>query len=198
MNHNRFRISTIIFWGAVWGLAEATLGYVLHLLPGLVSGAVMFPVGLFCMTRAASQSRASDVFGVALIAAAIKSINLLFPQLTPASTIHPMIAILLQSAFGYALIQGLKKSYSPFLLVPAAVVGWRIAFIGVQVLSAGIQGQTAGVNLSAMFAGSLIDIALVSLLLVSKPSTQPRQSVSFASLALVLAISVQGIITAIA
>ncbi|HOG64475.1 MAG TPA: hypothetical protein PLD82_03470, partial [Spirochaetota bacterium] len=161
-------------------------------------GAFMFPIGLFCMTKAARQGQAGDVFGVALVAAAIKSVNLFFPHLTPVSTLHPMIAILLQSAFGYAFIQGLKKSYSPFLLVPAAVVGWRIAFIGVQVLFAGIQGQTAGVNLSAMFAGSLIDIALVSLLLVSKPSTQPRQSVSFASLALVLAISVQGIITAIA
>lgn len=29
-------ISNIIFWGSIWGIMEATLGYLLHWLPQLI------------------------------------------------------------------------------------------------------------------------------------------------------------------
>lgn len=167
MSRSRIRLSSVVFWGSIWGLAEATLGYLLHLMPGMISGALMFPIGLFCMTKATHEGQDSDVFGVALIAATIKAINLFFPHLSPLSTIHPMIAILLQSVFGYAFVQGRRREVSPFLLVPATVIGWRVAFIGVQRLSALIRGVDGGsfvlTALPKIAIGSLIDMALIAL-----------------------------------
>lgn len=201
MSPSRIRFSSVLFWGGAWGLAEATLGYLLHLMPGMISGALMFPIGLFCMTKATSQGEASDVFGVAMIAAAIKSVNLFFPQLTPVSTIHPMIAILLQSAFGYAFVQSLKRTLSPILLVPAVAIGWRVAFVGVQLLSASIRGiDGAGFVLTAlpkMAVGSLIDMAVIAVWLVfaSRHEEKPLVArLSLSTLVVCLAIISQGTI----
>ena len=38
-----------LFWGALWGIAEATLGYLAHLIsliPG-IAGFIMFPIGFY-------------------------------------------------------------------------------------------------------------------------------------------------------
>ena len=205
MNTTRSKAASMIFWGAIWGLAEASLGYLLHLMPGLISGTVMFPIGLYCMTRAAGQGKISDIFGVAMIAAAIKSVNLLFPQLTPVSTIHPMIAILLQAGFAYGFISARKRAVSVIMLVPAVMIGWRIAFIGVQVLSASMRGADASsfvmAALPKLALGSLIDIALVSLWLrlSGKQDIRPLAiRLNLASLMLCLAVISQTTISLLA
>ncbi|HPN82601.1 MAG TPA: hypothetical protein PLM00_04370 [Spirochaetota bacterium] len=201
MSPSRVRFSSILFWGGVWGSAEASLGYLLHLMPGMISGAFMFPIGLFCMTKAARQGQAGDVFGVALVAAAIKSVNLFLPHLTPVSTLHPMIAILLQSAFGYAFIQGLRRNVSPFLLVPAAVIGWRVAFVGIQLLSASIRGIDGGsfvlTALPKMAVGSLIDMGVIALWMAFAARQEEKPLVvrlSVSTLVVCLAIISQGTI----
>ncbi len=44
--------TTIVFFGGLWGgLLEATLGYVLHLVPAYISGIIMFPIALGLLAR---------------------------------------------------------------------------------------------------------------------------------------------------
>jgi hypothetical protein len=96
--------------GALWGFAEATLGYILHLarVPGL-PGAVMAPIGLLLMGRAFVRTgRTSVIPAVALTAAAFKLSTLLVPGINVLAVINPVQAILLESiaATAVALVFG--------------------------------------------------------------------------------------------
>ena len=89
----------VLFWGALWGLSEATLGYVLHAvrIPGL-AGIVMFPVGLFFMLKAYRDSRSLIViFATAVVAAAIKLSNLWLPGTSALDVFRPALAIISES-----------------------------------------------------------------------------------------------------
>lgn len=91
--------------GALWGFAEATLGYLLHLarVPGL-PGAVMAPLGLLLMGRAFVRTgKASVIPAVALTAAAFKLSTLLVPGINVLAVINPVQAILLESIAATAL-----------------------------------------------------------------------------------------------
>ena len=77
MKENKSIWIYVLFFGAIWGILEATLGYVLQFLPPLVSGSVMFPIAatLMLITYQNTKSRSAMVY-VAAIAASIKAINL--------------------------------------------------------------------------------------------------------------------------
>lgn len=101
--------------GALWGFAEATLGYLLHLahVPGL-PGAVMAPIGLLLMGRAFIRTRKARVIpAVALTAAAFKLSTLLVPGINVLAVINPVQAILLESiaAMALALIFGRSAAF---------------------------------------------------------------------------------------
>jgi hypothetical protein len=123
----------VLFFGAIWGILEATLGYVLQFLPPLVSGSVMFPIAatLMLITYQNTKSRSAMVY-VALIAASIKAINLFMPGLPAIKTYNPMIAIMLQSMVLVVFIPLLKKNSIPAVVTGIAVVGfsWRLLFLG--------------------------------------------------------------------
>lgn len=102
--------------GALWGFAEATLGYLLHLarVPGL-PGAVMAPVGLLLMGHAFVRTgKASVIPAVALTAAAFKFATLLVPGINVLAVINPVQAILLESiaVSAIALIFGRAAEFS--------------------------------------------------------------------------------------
>ena len=96
MKSKKSLILNIIFFGSLWGLLEATIGYSLQFLPPLVSGSVMFPIAATIMYWAYrnSESKISIIF-VAMIAASIKAINFFMPGLPPLKTYNPMITIML-------------------------------------------------------------------------------------------------------
>lgn len=91
---------TLLFWGSVWGICEASFGFVLHraaiALPGL-PGALMFPIGFFCMVAAqrATGLRAAP-FLAAVVAASIKSVNFILPGMDPIRVVNPALSILLE------------------------------------------------------------------------------------------------------
>jgi hypothetical protein len=88
-----------MFWGALWGLSEATLGHILHIvrIPGL-AGFVMFPVGIFFMLKAYQDSKNLRViFSTAVVAAAIKLSNLLLPGTYALDVLKPAMAIMTES-----------------------------------------------------------------------------------------------------
>ncbi len=91
-----------LLWGCVWGLAEATLGHLLHLarVPGL-PGLVMVPVAVAVMGRVAGRSRsAAAVFVAGAVAASFKLLDLLVPGTDLVALIHPIQAILLEALAG--------------------------------------------------------------------------------------------------
>lgn len=128
----------IVFFGSVWGLLEATLGFALHFLPGFISGSVMFPIVLFILYRAykALGSKRAILY-VALIAMSIKSVNLLIPYMYAAKTINPMIAMFLEAGLVFAVIPMLdsKKLVHKVSGIVIASLVWRMAYIGYQGLN---------------------------------------------------------------
>lgn len=97
--------SAYIIWGAAWGLAESTLGFLLHYIPvtGL-AGLIMVPLGAFCMTRAFRETgRAGTVFSVSAVAALLKLSGFLFPVASGA-ILRPAAAILLEGLVAAALL----------------------------------------------------------------------------------------------
>lgn len=88
-----------LFWGSLWGLAEATLGHVLHHvpIPG-IAGYVMFPIGVFFMVQAFNHSgKLSAIHLTALVAANIKLLDLFLPARSPFAAINPAVAILCEA-----------------------------------------------------------------------------------------------------
>ncbi|MFP4177165.1 MAG: hypothetical protein ACLFTZ_00220 [Acholeplasmataceae bacterium] len=132
MDNQKNTLWNVLLFGAIWGIVEATLGYVLQFLPSLVSGSVMFPVGatiLFYAYRKTGSRK--SLFGVALIAAAIKSVNLFMPGLMPIKTYNPMIAILLQTLVVVAVVDRFE-SPSFAVRIPALIAvgfAWRSLFL---------------------------------------------------------------------
>jgi len=128
---NKNIILTTIFFGAIWGILEASLGYLLQFLPPLVSGSIMFPIGatLLTLTYLNTKNKQS-ILWVGVIAATIKSINFFMPGLLPIKTYNPMIAIMLQSLVmvGVCYLYDLKnRAYHLLGLVGASII-WRVLF----------------------------------------------------------------------
>lgn len=91
---------TLLFWGAVWGICEATIGYAFHLvavaLPGL-PGALMFPIGFYCMAKAQQATgKPSAPFYIAMVAAGIKLVDFLMPGHDVIRVVNPALSILLE------------------------------------------------------------------------------------------------------
>jgi hypothetical protein len=117
-----------LFWGALWGLAEATAGYLLHLMrmPGL-AGFIMFPFGLLLISRAFRQSgTAATIFLTAVVAAGLKLFDLFLPGTDPMAVFRPALAILCEGLAVTALYV-----FARTLLVtwdPASPEGWALPF----------------------------------------------------------------------
>ncbi len=144
-------IYAVIFFGALWGAIEATLGYVLQLMPHFVSGFIMFPIAALILVAAYHKTHsAKALLMVGAIAAMIKSINLFFPM-NHWRTINPMVAIVLESLMVMAVIGVVvhKPLQQKILAFSIASLGWRLLYLGYM----GVQFITTGFlhdNLTSM------------------------------------------------
>jgi hypothetical protein len=134
MKNNRLEfVVKIVFFGALWGLVEATLGYALHILPALIAGSIMFPIVMVILYQAykSLDSRKAILF-VGFVAILIKSSNLLLPFLFPAKTINPMIAMFIQTLLAFAFIPNLSSSsiVKKVVILTGISVTWRLGMIG--------------------------------------------------------------------
>ncbi|MBD3220829.1 hypothetical protein GF314_06265 [bacterium] len=132
-----------LFWGAIWGLYEATVGYLVHAfvrMPG-TSAVLLVPFAVYCMVRAMAASGTVRAAGVAaIIAASIKLVDLLLPNPTLIAVLNPAMAIVLEGAVfvgvGSWLSAGsfAREGRRPALgtVAVAALVfslGWRVLFL---------------------------------------------------------------------
>lgn len=94
------RFLSVIFWGAMWGIGEATVGHIIHqgaiALPGL-PGFIMFPVAFYFMRKVYLETKEPKaVFYAAAIAAAVKLVDFLVPGYIAIRIINPALSILLE------------------------------------------------------------------------------------------------------
>ena len=90
---------TILFWGSIWGIIEATLGWVLHA-TSLHHGTsnILFAFGIFCMLSSSARSgKSSAVMLTAVVASVIKLADFLLPGVE-GGVLHPAMYILLEGA----------------------------------------------------------------------------------------------------
>lgn len=134
-------LTTILFFGAIWGLLEATLGYALHFAPVLISGSIMFPVASLILFRTyQSTSSKKSLMGVAVVASLIKSVNLFMPNLSPWKVINPMIMILVEACLIVVVLGALssEKMLPNLLAMPFASVTWRVLFLAALATETGL------------------------------------------------------------
>lgn len=121
----------VLFFGGLWGITEATLGYLLHFLPRGVAGFFMFPIAFYFMRCAFRETNKPQViFYTAVVAAGIKLIDLFIPFKSPSYTLNPAMAILLESAVVYLFMRvyNEKKSHI-FRKTTLLCFAWRSIFL---------------------------------------------------------------------
>jgi hypothetical protein len=174
MNKEKSFWRVALFFGGLWGLAESTLGYLLHLLaraallPGL-AGFVLFPVGFFFMFRAYRASgSAAAAPAAALAAAAAKAASALLPGVGLLFVTNPVLAIL---AEGMLVFAGLRLfGYRPGPLLPVQMLavsfGWRLLFLALVALLP-VQKGILSKGTDALLGFLLVEPAVNTLLLAT-------------------------------
>lgn len=122
---------SVLFWGAMWGIGEATIGNLIHLgsiaLPGL-PGFVMFPVAFYFMRKVYLETKEPKaVFYASAIAAAIKLIDFLVPGYMAIRIINPALSILIEGlavALVFAYCERNERVFG-FLEGFSAGISWR-------------------------------------------------------------------------
>ncbi len=157
--NKKFKWVDIIYFGAIWGILEATLGYFLHFIPTFVAGMVMFPIAATILLRAYQKLQSkSALLGIGLIAALIKAVNLPFSPFSIWKTINPMAAIVFESLMVVAVVALVvrPKRITQLIALPLASVGWRglyLAYMGIQFALTGfLADHLANIHVAIEFA----------------------------------------------
>jgi len=151
----------IISYGALWGLAEASLGYVLHWINPFLPGIVIFPIGAAILVRLyGSTGSRSALFAAGLVAAALKAFDFLLPTIAPLRVTNPILCIVFEGlAMAFvapALAAGpLAKR---ILLLPAASILWRVLFLAALFIEWPLLGTPSGqiTSLAAMASFAVV------------------------------------------
>ena len=126
----------IIMTGAIWGIFEATVGYLLHLLPIRIGFLVWYPTAVFFLMSAYQTTRQKTaVLWVAVMASAIKLLNLMLPGRID-YVINPAVAILLESLAVFIAIYAVERipwagnTQGILLLSIGMNTFWRVLYLG--------------------------------------------------------------------
>lgn len=129
MKKNLYMILTL---GATWGIIEATIGHLLHMLPIGIGWMFWFPIAFFFIHTAYAQTKSfSSVMFTALIAAALKFVDLLFSTRLDI-IVNPAVSILIEAlsvvlVYYYVLKCDVKKVNVLSILLVGFL--WRTLFI---------------------------------------------------------------------
>lgn len=109
---------TVIFFGTLWGLIEATLGGFLHFIHFPYTGTVMRSIGFGLMAGALSLERNYKIpFYCAIIAGTLKLIDLLIIPCDSGKVIRPAIAIVSEGMALTLVLSLFKNSFEESLEV---------------------------------------------------------------------------------
>ena len=121
-----------LFYGGIWGFLEATLGYILNMIPMGLSGGIMFPIAYMLMTRVYEKSGSIEVLSLmTVVTAGIKLTNLALPFLPVVKVVNPAFAILLEG-FSVAVLFKLtlaRNRQISLVSVILASMSWRVIYL---------------------------------------------------------------------
>lgn len=101
-------LSINIFYGSLWGIVEATLGYLVHL-TNISSTFVLLPIAFLFMRQVyKSTGKISSIILISIISATIKLLDI-FTGIRLDKVINPAISILLEGCAFAGLVFGVKK-----------------------------------------------------------------------------------------
>jgi len=173
----------VIYMGLTWGVAELVLGYFLHMLKAPLTGSLLMPVGIICMTSVylKTGSIKATVY-TSVIAASLKLITIL---VVPVSSfylvINPVVAILLEGVvLVFPITLTNKRVFSKmtnnmllnFGSISIGIFFYKICFLSFQILLKAETGAPAlGVlnisdNFSFLITQTLISAILVMIYLI--------------------------------
>ncbi len=128
--------TVILFWGSLWGITEATLGFVLHLfsmaLPGL-PGLLMFPIAFIFMNKVYDSTHdPKSILHIAVIAALIKLTDLAFGGIIPIYIINPALSLLMEGGAVAIVYTSIIHHNRSIRLRESFLMGilWRGIFLG--------------------------------------------------------------------
>lgn len=119
------KLRSILFWGAMWGLFESTVGAAIHALGWHIGFLVWSPAAAYFLLRCWREtSSRRAVMLTACVTAAIKLTNLLLPMRLD-YVVNPAVSILLEgAAFSAAL--SVKNAFGR---TAAYSTGWRVMYL---------------------------------------------------------------------
>lgn len=125
--------SSIVFWGALWGFTEATLGFILHSLSLNIGWILWFPLAFFFINSVYRKTNSLySIIFTSFIAAAIKIVDFIMP-VSPDKVINPAVSIIFEGLAVFVLFKLIEKRQAavhpgyPGIL--SVSIGWRILYI---------------------------------------------------------------------
>jgi len=147
MENKKLKLLTqIIFYGALWGFIEATLGYALHWIPTLIAGTIMFPIASVILLRAYNKTNSKKaILYIGMVAASIKSIDLFLPSYSIFKTINPMTSIVLESLLVFVVVMMFtsEKITNKIAAAQIASIGWRVGYVAFMTVQFAFTGFVA-------------------------------------------------------
>ncbi|HEX2946279.1 MAG TPA: hypothetical protein VHT96_10035 [Clostridia bacterium] len=132
--------SSIVLWGALWGLTEATLGYFLHTFSLNIGWVLWFPLAfLFIRSVYRETNSLYSIIFTSFIAAAIKMVDFIMP-VSPDRVINPAVSIIFEGLAVFAMFKSIEKKQAAVGWYPyrwavhfgellSASIGWRLLYV---------------------------------------------------------------------
>lgn len=127
---------TVLIWGGLWGIFEATVGYLLHLLPFSVGWLIWYPVACFFMYNVYRRARRIEaVVFVGVLSACIKLLNLFLPGRID-RVLNPAVSIVFEALALAAVLWVANRFFAEkkrnhlvkALSILCMNVGWRLLY----------------------------------------------------------------------
>ena len=192
-------LKSVVFFGSLWGLVEASLGLGLQFLTPTMTGLILFPIGFYFMKSAQkSLGKMAAPLYVALVASGIKLTNLFFSAMPAIAIINPAMAIILEGLFVCVFLKALDQNTFKNALM--ASVGWRMSYLvflsvlffmgrPIRLFNSGLESI-----LTYVFIDALIGAGLVYLIDHYVPKKKVNLHASYAFIVLIITIILVGVI----
>lgn len=129
-------LPAVLAWGGLWGIFEATAGYLLHLLPFSAGWLVWYPAACFFLFNVYRKTRRTwAVLLVGLLSACVKLLNLFLPGRID-RVLNPAVSIVFEALTMAVVIFALRRFFASgertppvkALAVLCMNTGWRALY----------------------------------------------------------------------
>lgn len=130
-------VLNILLWSALWGIFEATVGYIIHSVSFKFSWLIWYPVACFFMSNVYRRTgKVYSIFFIGIFSASIKMLNLFLPGRVD-RVINPAISIVFEAMTMAVIVYAVNKLLAKkdkniavkALSAFAMNTSWRLLFI---------------------------------------------------------------------